>query len=240
MVRRRFALLLVLSLAALPAQAVTREEVEAGAAKLYGERVEEARQRFQLDADPVFLQRVQRIAAKLIAQAAHEANAASGLIWEIHATVAPDENASCMAGGKILIGQAYVEKLELNDTELAMLIAHEMEHALLQHNLKEMREALRLEPERGQQPYAKLEYAVDHDESLMRKLDAFDVEQEFEADREGMRLAVHAGWRAAGLANYFKKLVRHDPMANADRREHPAPARRWRAARALAVELNPS
>jgi len=68
------------------------------------------------------------------------------MAWEIHTTTDPEENASCMAGGKLLIGQEYVMPLELNDVELAMLIAHEMEHALLQHNLKDMREALRLEP----------------------------------------------------------------------------------------------
>lgn len=236
MARSRFALLCLLALSALPAQAVTREEVEAGAARLYDERIDEARQRFQLDADPAFIERVQRIATRLIEQAP----SADGMHWEIHTTTDPDENASCMAGGKILVGQAYVQRLELNDAELAMLIAHEMEHALLQHNLKEVREALRLEPAWEQQPYAKLEYAIDHDEGLMGKLDAFDVEQEFEADREGMRLAVHAGWPAAGLANYFRKLVRHDPMANADRREHPAPVRRWRAAQALAKELSSS
>lgn len=225
---------------AMAAHAVTREEVESGAARLYHGRVEEARQGYQLDADPVFLERVQRIAARLIAQAGREAQASGAMSWEIHTTADPDENASCMAGGKLLIGQAYVQRLELNDAELAMLIAHELEHALQQHNLKEAREALRLEPEWGRRPYAELEYAIDHDEGLMRKLDAFDVLQEFEADREGMRLAVHAGWPAARLANYFKKLVRHDAMPNADRREHPAPARRWRAAQALVAELGPS
>ena len=231
---RRLACLLLLAMCAAQACAVTREEVEAGAARLYAERIEEARQRFWLDADPAFAARVQRIAARLIAQAA------PGLAWEIHTTDDPEENASCMAGGKLLVGRIHVQSLALNDTELAMLIAHEMEHALLQHNLKEAREVLRLEPEREQHPYAELEYAVDHDEGLMRKLNDFDVEQEFEADREGMRLAVHAGWPAAGLASYFRKLVRHDPMANADRREHPSPARRWRAAQALAAELSSS
>ncbi|HEX7643383.1 MAG TPA: M48 family metalloprotease [Burkholderiaceae bacterium] len=237
---RQRIVLLVFVLAAVSVHAVTREDVEAGAARLYRERVEEARQRYQLDADTAFLERVQRIAARLIAQAAYESDVVEGLAWEIHTTTDPEENASCMAGGKLLIGQAYAQRLQLDDAELAMLIAHEMEHALQQHNLKEAREALRLEPQWDMRPYAELEYAIDHDEGLMRKLDAFDVEQEFEADREGMRLAVHAGWPAKELANYFKKLVHHDLMANADRREHPAPARRWRAAQALAAELNPS
>jgi len=236
----QIAFLLFLALPAVRAHALTREEVEAGAARLYQERIEEERQRYELDADPAFLGRVQRIASGLIAQARREQAGVDGMAWEIHTTSDPEENASCMAGGKLLIGQDYVTRLELNDAELAMLIAHEMEHALLQHNLLEMREALRLEPERAQQPYAALEYAVDHDESLMRKLDAFDAQQELEADREGLLLAAHAGWPAIGLANYFRKLMRHDPSPNADRREHPAPARRWRAAQELVKTLSSS
>jgi len=238
--RRQLAWLLFLALPAVSAHAVTREDVETGAAKLYKERIEEAQQRYQLDADPAFLERVRRIAAGLIAQAGHDTNAADGMNWEIHTTADPEENASCMAGGKLLIGQDYVQRLELNDAELAMLVAHEMEHALLQHNLKEMREILRLEPERAQQPYAALEYAVDHDEALMRKLDTFDQQQELEADRAGLLLASHAGWPAAGLVNYFHKLTRHDPFPNADRREHPAPARRWRAAQEVVKALGSS
>ena len=225
--------------AAAHALVLTSEEVEAGAARLYQERIEAARQRFELDADPVFLARVTRIASRLIGQSEREQGGAGRMIWEVHTTADPEENASCMAGGKLLIGHDYARRLELNDAELAMLIAHEMEHALLRHNLKEMREALRLEPERARLSYADLEYAVDHDEPLMRKLDSLDAEQEFEADRAGLLLAVRAGWSGAALANYFRKLVRHDPQANFDRSEHPAPARRWRAAQELVKQLNP-
>ncbi len=238
--RRLLAFLFFLALPAVSAHAVTREEVEAGAARLYKDRIEEARQRFELDADAAFRDRVQRIASGLIAQAEREPGGAAGLAWEIHTTANPEENASCMAGGKLLIGQDYVTRLGLNDVELAMLIAHEMEHALLQHNLKEVREALRLEPEREQQPYAALEYAVDHDEALMRKLNGIDQQQELEADHEGLLLASRTGWPATGLANYFRKLARHDPSPNADRREHPAPMRRWHAAQELVKELNSS
>lgn len=232
-------LLAALSCTSAQALTLTQVEVEAGAEKIYRERLEEARSRYELDADAAFLERVTIIARKLIAQAGREYGIAVSA-WEMHTTSSADENASSMAGGKLLIGQAYVQRLQLTDDELAMLIAHEIAHVVLQHNLKEMREALRLEPGREQQPFADLEYAIDHDQALMRKLADFDREQEFEADREGMLLAAHAGWPPARLANYFKKLVRNDPSANADRFEHPAPARRWRAAQVLARELGSS
>ncbi|HSY28880.1 MAG TPA: M48 family metalloprotease, partial [Burkholderiaceae bacterium] len=126
---------------------------------------------------------------------------------------------------------------ELDDAELAMMLSHEIEHAVLEHNLKEFREALRVEPNRQKQTFAELEYAIDHDSALMSKLAAFDVQQESEADRDGLLLASHAGWPPLGLANYFKKMANADPMSNFDSSEHPSAARRWQAMRELAKEL---
>jgi predicted Zn-dependent protease len=127
----------------------------------------------------------------------------------------------------------------LSDAELAMLLAHEMQHALREHNLLEYQEALRLEPAWDANPFAELEYGLDHNSALMHKLAAFDAAQESEADREGLLLAWRAGWPAPALANYYRKLARDDPNANFDSLEHPAPARRWRAMRELANTLAP-
>jgi predicted Zn-dependent protease len=71
----------------------------------------------------------------------------------------------------------------------------------------------------------------------MRALARFNFDQEIEADREGLMLAWRAGWPASRLANYFKKLSRASHSANFDSDSHPAPARRWQAARALAQDL---
>ncbi len=235
---RRLFLLSTAIMLCTSASAVTREEVEAGAEQLYRARITEAQQKYELDTHPAFLARVQRIATRLIDQARREYPATADLAWEIHTTIDPDENASCMAGGKLLVGQPYVTKLELNDTELAMLLSHEIEHAVLEHNLKEFREALRLEPDRQQQAFTELEYAIDHDSALMSKLAAFDAAQESEADRAGLLLASHAGWPPLGLVTYFKKMAHADPMSNFDSREHPSTARRWQAMRELAKELD--
>lgn len=220
------------------ANAVTREEVAAGAENLYRARLLEAQQRHELDNDQTFLVRVRNIAAGLIAEARREHPLAAELDWEIHITSAYEESASCMAGGKLLIGQNYVTELGLDDAELAMLLSHEIQHAVLEHNLKEFQEALKLEPERQRRPFPELEYAIDHDETLMSKLSEFNAAQESEADREGLLMAWRAGWPARKLADYFKKLARADPMPNFDSREHPAAARRWKAARELAEQID--
>ncbi len=217
--------------------ALSQGEVIAGAAHIYHKQLTEIDQRGGLDLDADFLMRVKRIAASLIVQAKREFPETMDWTWEIHISSDEEETAFCMAGGKLLLGQAHAVKLSLNDAELAMLLSHEIEHALQQHNLKEYAEALRLFPVWQQQPFSALEVAVDNDTGLMHALARFNFDQEIEADREGLMLAWRAGWPASRLANYFKKLSRASHSANFDSASHPAPARRWQAARALAQDL---
>ena len=220
------------------AEDFTHDDVIAGAARLYQSRISEAQSRGQLDSDSVFIARVNRIARGLIARATSDYPVARTFKWEIHITDATDESASCMAGGKLLIGQPYVLKLELNDAELAMLLSHEIQHDVLDHNFKEFEEALRRQPGRKNSTFAELEYAIDHDQSLVVAMRDMDMAQENEADLEGLRMAWRAGWPALALAGYFKKLARVDAMANFDHDDHPAASLRWRNARELAAELS--
>ncbi|PRC93036.1 M48 family metalloprotease [Solimicrobium silvestre] len=232
------ALIVAFFMLCMSAQAVTREEVVAGAELLYRARIVEAQSKFQLDNDPAFLARVQRIALGLIEQAKREHPVTAALDWEIHTSDDPEESAFCMAGGKMLVSHNYVNTMDLNNAELAMLLSHEIQHAVLEHNLKEFQEALRIEPNLQKYSFLALEDAVDHDETLMAKLSKFNVEQENQADLEGLQMAWRAGWPALKLAGFFQKLARIDPMAHFDSLEHPAPARRWQAARKLAEELD--
>lgn len=216
--------------------AFSDEEVMAGAARMYRKQMTEIDQRAALDTDAVFLARVQRLAQRLILQAGREYPQTLAWQWEIHSS-SEDANAYCMAGGKLLVSQTHVINLRLNDAELAMLLSHEIEHALQQHNLKEYNEALRRFPVWSQRPFAELELAVDEDAELMQALAGFNFRQEIEADHEGLKLAWRAGWPPKALANYFKKLARASRLANFDTVSHPAPARRWQAARELAQVL---
>ncbi len=219
------------------AQAVTQEQVMAGAAKIYEKHLTSLRASYRLDDNARFAARVAAIAWPLIEQAKRDYPESAGWAWELHTTSDAEENAFALAGGKLLIGAAYVDRLELKDPEIAMLVAHEICHAVLLHNLREHEEAIRLEPMWANRPYQELEDATDNDTGLMRKLAAFDSLQEEEADREGMRLAARAGWKPSDLARFFRKLERHSNSPNFGSISHPAPSLRARAARELAAQL---
>ncbi|WP_343732153.1 M48 family metalloprotease [Duganella sp.] len=215
------------------AAAPTQDEVMARAAILYAGRLAEQ----VLDHNAQFTERVRAIADVLIAQAMHDYPETADWAWEVHTTDDADQSADCMAGGKILVSKPYVDRLGLNDAELAMLLAHEIQHAALHHNLKEYQAALRLEPAWAQRPFIELEHAVDHDHALMAKLAATNYAQEEEADREGLRLAWRAGWPAERLAGYFRKMMRASDWPRLSKADYPSPALRWRAAQAVAADL---
>lgn len=228
----------VMAATALPVLALDQQQVMAGASVLYRERIDALRQAHVLDDDAAFHARVQRIAGPLLAQAARDYPVSADWPWEIHTTTDPEEHAYAMAGGKLLVSSAYVAQQGLSDAELAMVLAHEIAHAVLLHNLLEYEAAMQLDPGWAARPFAELEYAVDHDGALMAKLAPLGVAQELEADRAGLTLAARAGWPPHALAGYFRKLVQASSAPNAAGFAHPSPAVRWRAARELAQALS--
>ena len=172
----------------------------------------------RLDDDPILLERVRRIGAGIIAAAGQARPETSTWPWEIHVTSDPSQAAFCMAGGKVLVGRAFVARLALTDGELAMLLGHEIAHAVADHR----REASRATMESD--PAAEVREA------------SIAVMQEDEADRIGMELAHRAGWPAASLVGFFDKLAAREP-AGSFSSTHASAAARAEAARTMARAL---
>jgi len=217
---------------------LTSAQVIAGAEKLYRQRLSDIEQAGYLDKDEAFLARAKKIAQVLIQQAAQDYPDTRHWQWEIHSTSEQEETAYSMAGGKILLSQFQIERLNLNETELAMLLSHEIAHAVLEHNRLEYEQALVLFPAWHQRSFEELEDAVDNDESFLRALAPLCKQQEEEADTAGLKLAQGAGFSVQSLVNFYKKLSRNSANPNFDSKSHPAPARRWMAMRALAQALS--
>ncbi|SDH09373.1 MULTISPECIES: M48 family metalloprotease [unclassified Duganella] len=224
---------LLLAAAPCPAAEPAQAEIMARAAIVYAERLAGG----AVDSDQQFTVRARAIAQVLIHQARRDYPETAGWDWEVHTTGDERANADCMAGGKILVSQAYAERLGLNDAELAMLLAHEIQHAALHHNLLEYQAALRLAPAWAARSFAELEDAVDNDRALISLLSATNYAQEQEADREGLRLAWRAGWPASQLLGYYRKMLRAADWPNRGKPDYPSPSQRWRAAQTLADSL---
>ena len=79
-------------------------------------------------------QRLRAIAAKLVPYAVQwNEERAPQWKWEVNVVDAPTVNAFCMPGGKIAFFTGIIDKLKLSDDEVAIVMGHEMAHALREH-----------------------------------------------------------------------------------------------------------
>ena len=155
--RRRFARLVGASAAALVAgPALGREGVDVGppsalAGLVPAEQVERAaagqylsllrqnsERRSLAPPDHPQLRRLHAIAERIIPFTYEWNPRARQWRWEVNLIGSKQINAFCMPGGKIAFFYGILDRLKLSDDEVAMVMGHEMTHALRDHARKQM------------------------------------------------------------------------------------------------------
>ena len=113
---------------------VPAEDLEVAAAQQYAKLLSDARAQGAL-ANPgnAQLQRLRAISSRLIPQTAQWNDRARDWKWEVNLLGSKELNAFCMPGGKIAFYTGILEQLRLTDDEAAMIMGHEMAHALREH-----------------------------------------------------------------------------------------------------------
>ena len=113
---------------------VPAEELENAAAQQYAQMMGEARAQNAL-AQPgnPQLDRLQRIATRLVPQTTQWNDRSKAWKWEVNLLNSKQINAFCMPGGKIAFYTGILDQLTLTDDETAMIMGHEMAHALREH-----------------------------------------------------------------------------------------------------------
>lgn len=113
---------------------VPADKIEAAGVQQYGQLLEQARAKGALagDGNPQ-LQRLRTIANRLIPFATPWNSRAREWKWEVNLIGSKQVNAFCMPGGKIAFFTGILDQLKLSDDEVAMVMGHEMAHALREH-----------------------------------------------------------------------------------------------------------
>jgi predicted Zn-dependent protease len=113
---------------------VSEEKLEQQAGLQYDALTRKAYQEQALmkDNDPVVV-RVRRIANELLPHANKFNDRAKTWKWEINVINSPTVNAFCMPGGKIVVFTGIIDKLKMTDDEIALVVGHEIAHALREH-----------------------------------------------------------------------------------------------------------
>ena len=114
---------------------IPAETLEASARQQYRQTLGEADSKGALAPDDYpQLKRLRAIAARLIPYTAQWNPDSRKWKWEVNLIGSKQINAWCMPGGKIAFYTGILDQLQLNDDEVAMIMGHEMAHALREHS----------------------------------------------------------------------------------------------------------
>ena len=118
---------------------VPAETLEGAATQQYSQLLAQARAQKALapDGHPQ-LQRLRAIARRLVPFASQWNGRAREWRWEVNLIGSQQINAFCMPGGKIAFYTGILDQLKLSEDEAAMVMGHEMAHALREHARAQM------------------------------------------------------------------------------------------------------
>jgi len=115
------------------------EDVEQLAGQQYRQQLAQAAKKHALaPAEHPQLQRLREIARRIIPHALRWNPRARDWQWEVNLIGSPQINAYCMPGGKIAFYTGILDQLQLSDDEVAMVMGHEIAHALREHARERM------------------------------------------------------------------------------------------------------
>ena len=192
-------------------KAASAEQVEQAAGQQYRQMLQEADgQRALAPADNGQLQRLQYIAKRIIPFTEGCNPRARQWRWDVNLIGSQQINAFCMPGGKIAFYSGILSKLQLNDDEVAMIMGHEVAHALLEHARERMGKnmATRGAIELGAALFGLGglgRTAADMGSQLLTL--RFSRDDESEADALGVLLAARAGYLPGAGVTLWQKML---------------------------------
>ncbi|MCX7262841.1 MAG: M48 family metallopeptidase [Burkholderiales bacterium] len=190
---------------------IPAETLEASARQQYRQTLGEAESKGALAPDDYpQLKRLRAIAAKLIPFTAQWNPDSRKWKWEVNLIGSKQINAWCMPGGKIAFYTGILDQLQLNDDEVAMIMGHEMAHALREHS----RERLAKSKATGMglsvaSQLLGLGQLGDVAANLGTQLLTlkYGRDDETEADLVGLEIAARGGFKPEASVQLWKKML---------------------------------
>ena len=189
---------------------VPADALESAATQQYSELLAKARAQGALaPSNHPQLRRLRAIATRLVPHALEWNPRARGWRWEVNLIGSQQINAFCMPGGKIAFYTGILDKLRLSDDEVAMVMGHEMAHALREHARARMAksEATNIGLRLGAQLLG-LGNMGDLAANLGGQLLSlkFSRGDESDADLVGLELAARAGFDPQAAVTLWRKM----------------------------------
>ncbi len=224
---------------------ISSAQLEQLSAQSYAKLQSEASQKHTLNTDAALTQRVRAIAARIEPQTAVFRRDAPGWKWEVNVITSDDLNAFCMPGGKIVFYSGLIRQLSLNDNEIAVVMGHEIAHALREHSREQVSQAVAAQTAigigaallglgEGSADLANVAY-----EALVAT--KFSRLDESEADRIGLELTARAGYDPRAGVTLWQKMINATQGGRPPQflSSHPAEASRIREIESLLPTVLP-
>ena len=189
---------------------VPADSVERSSAEEYQKMLQQASEKKALAGkDNPQLLRLRAIAAKIIPHALQWNPRASHWQWEVNLIGNKQINAYCMPGGKIAFYTGILDQLKLTDDEVAMVMGHEVAHALREHARERMGKSAATNI--GASLLTQLlglgqigQTVTNYGAQLLTL--QFSRDNESEADLVGMELAARAGYDPRAGVTLWQKM----------------------------------
>lgn len=225
--------------------------LNAESAKNYAQVKQEARSKRAVDTQSATARRIQAVFQRMRPFAEQANKTGVPFDWEMTVIRSDELNAWAMPGGKMAFYTGLVEKLNLNDAEIAAIVGHEMTHALAEHSKKDVGQKVLtgLATEiggsilqantgidsrvLGVSTSILSEYGIDK---------PFSRSQEYEADAGGLRLMAQAGYNPEAALTVWDKMNKvndNNNTLNSIISTHPNNNDRIAAMRKLLPEVMP-
>jgi len=191
---------------------ISSAQLDQMAAQSYAKLQADASKQGALNTDAALTQRVRAIAARIEPHTAVFRSDAPGWKWEVSVINSKELNAFCMPGGKIAFYSGLITQLNLSDQEIAIVMGHEISHALREHSREQVSQAIAAQTTidvgaallglgGGSANLASTAYQA----LLATKFSRVD---ESEADRMGLELTARAGYDPRAGVSLWQKMMK--------------------------------
>ena len=191
---------------------ISSQQLEQMAAQGYAKLQADSAKKGVLNTDAALTQRVRAIASRITPNTGVFRKDAPAWKWEVNVIGSNELNAFCMPGGKIMFYSGLIRQLSLTDDEIAVVMGHEIAHALREHSREQVSQAMAAQAAIGigSALLGLGEASANAANTAYEALIAtkFSRVDETEADKIGLELSSRSGYDPRAGVTLWQKMMK--------------------------------